>query len=236
MRGSQAEKAVLLDTMGIIPAHAGLTPCSWQSAAHMRDHPRACGAHFSCAIFSAFIAGSSPRMRGSLKGTRHFYDILGIIPAHAGLTRQHVQQREERWDHPRACGAHLSTLYPGMPFVGSSPRMRGSQQHQRRKDLRRGIIPAHAGLTNLAGSTVSTKRDHPRACGAHIPIATNPYITPGSSPRMRGSRNLAFQQPETVGIIPAHAGLTLVTPYISSSHRDHPRACGAHTMVGSMCS
>ena len=150
-------------------------------------------------------------MRGSQLVNAHHVYLVGIIPAHAGLTAICRQADHLAEDHPRACGAHF---YRGpLHFLqgGSSPRMRGSPLARALKDLQAGIIPAHAGLTNLQQIFRVLFRDHPRACGAHI--ERNPISPPheGSSPRMRGShrpRDLADNQ---VGIIPAHAGLTKVT-------------------------
>ena len=91
-----------------------------------------------------------------------------------------------------------------------------------------GIIPAHAGLTKVMTSKKPCSWDHPRACGAHkfdIKPLTDPL---GSSPRMRGSRFLAFAFFAHLGIIPAHAGLTIERRVALSADRDHPRACGAH--------
>ena len=51
---------------GIIPAHAGSTPCAHSACTSFRDHPRACGEHPPHA--------EDHRAR------------LGIIPAHAGST------------------------------------------------------------------------------------------------------------------------------------------------------
>ena len=45
---------------------------------------------------------------------------------------------------------------------------------------------------------------------------------------MRGSRFFAFAFFAHLGIIPAHAGLTVTKAVSSAKNRDHPRACGAH--------
>ena len=52
----------------------------------------------------------------------------------------------------------------------------------------------------------------------------------GSSPRMRGSRELVNAHHVYLGIIPAHAGLTHGCTPSAHNGRDHPRACGAHLM------
>ena len=132
----------------------------------------------------------------------------GIIPAHAGLTVRSSHGWAASGDHPRACGAHrLSYNRPRGP-MGSSPRMRGS----------------------LVGSNecIGNGGDHPRACGAHAYSLILSYHVVGSSPRMRGSHRSDIYHREVPGIIPAHAGLTLLTWTTMRRVGDHPRACGAH--------
>ena len=106
MRGSRFLLLEVVNNVGIIPAHAGLT----ESLYH--------------AIYN--LIGSSPRMRGSQ--TFPFYTLLliGIIPAHAGLTSRRIRATIAGWDHPRACGAHKPTSSMMRLARGSSPRMRGS--------------------------------------------------------------------------------------------------------------
>ena len=109
----------------IIPAHAGQTSAMSLSSRVTSDHPRACGANVTLPNLSASPSGSSPRMRG--KHQRRFeVPYLGrIIPAHAGQTHVVRGQILGVSDHPRACGANLSTSKNSVPWVGSSPRMRG---------------------------------------------------------------------------------------------------------------
>ena len=71
-----------------------------------------------------------------------------------------------------------------------------------------GIIPAHAGLTVIRSTFSRSRKDHPRACGAHNGLTTLDSIELGSSPRMRGSLIVDLLKDGTAGIIPAHAGLT----------------------------
>ena len=228
MRGSPAIQNAFGSGHGIIPAHAGLTrPRSWMIAC-LRDHPRACGAHFQHLPQSRHVIGSSPRMRGSqlVKESAHKYD--GIIPAHAGLTSNRHRPACWIWDHPRACGAHFSLACTRHRMVGSSPRMRGSPSRGCTREQFSGIIPAHAGLTVTATRLHASMRDHPRACGAHRRRSRSRMVPSGSSPRMRGSPRSSLTSPRSVGIIPAHAGLTLPKFLELLLSGDHPRACGAH--------
>ena len=151
------------------------------------DHPRACGAHFRSFSITHDGQGSSPRMRGSLVDEPCPRRNVGIIPAHAGLTPASASSRRQRWDHPRACGAHSETLRSPSRDAGSSPRMRGSQVLAHLAARLSGIIPAHAGLTSFSRIIQAADRDHPRACGAHKCIKMRAPVSTGSSPRMRGS-------------------------------------------------
>ncbi len=159
-------------------------------------------------MHSEAAMGSSPRMRGSPGAGFDSIRAVGIIPAHAGLTPGAICYACAPWDHPRACGAHLMSNKQKKVVKGSSPRMRGSLTVVVAAAYDEGIIPAHAGLTKSATSFCVIPRDHPRACGAHRNWGGARCRVSGSSPRMRGS---LFGLPVsciTLGIIPAHAGLT----------------------------
>ena len=173
-----------------------------------RDHPRACGAHSVIAIYVTPYWGSSPRMRGSRELSCEMVGVLGIIPAHAGLTPKRIVRTVLPWDHPRACGAHFVKEDSESIAEGSSPRMRGSRLPLAAQSFLPGIIPAHAGLTDSRCNRNPACWDHPRACGAHgLCVGTHTKIV-GSSPRMRGSHPRSLHEISSPGIIPAHAGLT----------------------------
>ena len=228
MRGSPKSSSQTHLRTGIIPAHAGLTIMCILIPIQLRDHPRACGAHDQFTIKLISAMGSSPRMRGSRLARRQSSAAQGIIPAHAGLTLDTPDRFYRARDHPRACGAHSISSDTRSPPAGSSPRMRGSLAAASTNANTNGIIPAHAGLTFYGLSSRFSCRDHPRACGAHRLLHTPHPLHEGSSPRMRGSRKIRQPNKRCNGIIPAHAGLTAVSPSMRSARWDHPRACGAH--------
>ena len=91
-----------------------------------------------------------------------------------------------------------------------------------------GIIPAYAGNTHGCTRQAHPARDHPRVCGEHQPIGRKFHPITGSSPRMRGTRNLAGECDGDIGIIPAYAGNTGNTHTSTQQDRDHPRVCGEH--------
>ena len=55
----------------------------------------------------------------------------------------------------------------------------------------------------------SSERDHPRMCGEHEQAERAFIENTGSSPHVRGARNLTFDGLDDVGIIPACAGSTM---------------------------
>ncbi|EEP20759.1 hypothetical protein BIFANG_03329 [Bifidobacterium angulatum DSM 20098 = JCM 7096] len=192
---------------GIIPACAGNTCLRSSCRLSSRDHPRVCGEHLPSFLLPSFIAGSSPRVRGTPGGALVDLRMTGIIPACAGNTLACCVLRAWARDHPRVCGEHGHFSHMTCPSVGSSPRVRGTQiQHASHGRIHR-IIPACAGNTGGSGwcsrrrwdhprvcgnTLLSTarlrpKRDHPRVCGEHRPSMWMPRTRPGSSPRVRGT-------------------------------------------------
>ena len=187
-------------------------------------------------------------MRGSQHTQSHSPIALGIIPAYAGPTPAPAYISRTSGDHPRVCGAHSMTsplanasvgssprmqgsrkLDNGVSATeGSSPRMRGSPEHGRLQSGHAGIIPAYAGLTHLQLVFCRCIWNHPRVCEAHESTSAGVTRSLGSSPRMRGSRSQTAAQRQRPGIIPAHAGLTVLCPGPESHPWDHPRACGTH--------
>ena len=147
MRGSPTSGTASVTQLGIIPAHAGLTHYERPNLCPLWDHPRACGAHYQWCPPRVPCVGSSPRMRGSRIFSIGNLSFVGIIPAHAGLTRGQSSAIRLKRDHPRACGAHLFPRDTMLVTRGSSPRMRGSQKAVENGYTDSGIIPAHAGLT-----------------------------------------------------------------------------------------
>ena len=269
MRGTHGLRSKKRQAIGIIPAHAGNTSFPVRSFQPFQDHPRACGEHDREVEHVAAAKGSSPRMRGTLVGSKtphcpsgdhpracgehrrveccpHLrsgssprmrgtqgtcfdaWGIARIIPAHAGNTFGHRTAPTVHGDHPRACGEHHITVQTVMPESGSSPRMRGTRIADDIARVAAGIIPAHAGNTFYPRSVLQVFRDHPRACGEHSCRDRRRTSAAGSSPRMRGTQNVSFLCCSTSGIIPAHAGNTGLGAAKNPNGQDHPRACGEH--------
>ena len=145
MRGAACDVDRHVVAEGIIPAHAGSSPCMAGRSIREPDHPRACGEQSCYARSLPLPTGSSPRMRGAARPLRASSLAAGIIPAHAGSRRPCQRLASFAWDHPRACGAQVDYKLSTGSTWGSSPRMRGAVKGMIESAKQPGIIPAHAG-------------------------------------------------------------------------------------------
>ena len=145
-------------------------------------------------------------MRGKPLGVRRSGSHAGLIPAHAGKTSRQSSLRRLTWAHPRACGENFKPRKGKGDAGGSSPRMRGKLPWRK-------ITP---GLDEA----------HPRACGENIHRTSVEAAGCGSSPRMRGKQSINSLVSVDLGLIPAHAGKTLISWIARSASWAHPRACG----------
>ena len=173
--------------------------------------------------------GSSPRLRGAprlvvLAGSRG-----GLIPAPAGSTGHLGDDQLRDGAHPRACGEHEAQHRSRWYGTGSSPRLRGAPGHRQASALGRRLIPAPAGSTRGPAAGGWCCRAHPRACGEHPSRWTEEHESWGSSPRLRGARQLHDLWPGVAGLIPAPAGSTPRSTRTTARCRAHPRACGEHS-------
>ena len=71
---------------GLIPAHAGKTPCAGRSSAHCPAHPRSRGENPTNVRPRTRHSGSSPLTRGKPSRTTRRPPRPWLIPAHAGKT------------------------------------------------------------------------------------------------------------------------------------------------------
>ena len=89
-----------------------------------------------------------------------------------------------------------------------------------------GLIPAYAGKTGRSQPHGYQSRAHPRVCGENASSRPSHERSAGSSPRMRGKPRAAASARWGVGLIPAYAGKTPMTPSSRPWPRAHPRVCG----------
>ena len=199
------------ELFGLIPACAGKTPLHALMCTAPGAHPRVCGENFPHSQPSLFSAGSSPRMRGKLADQRSSDPDNRLIPAHAGKTFALSCSSTSKRAHPRACGENLQEACAPLTRSGSSPRMRGKLYYGGREDEHQRLIPAHAGKTVKKRATKVAVPAHPRACGENPSLEFLLGGGAGSSPRMRGKLRGRSLGPYRLGLIPAHAGKTIMS-------------------------
>ena len=104
--------------------------------------------------------------------------------------------------------------------------MRGKrrQLHMRRQEIR--ITPARAGKTSAGAQQERGGADHPRACGENYNFLDNVPAVCGSPPRVRGKPARTSGPFIMCWITPARAGKTELVGALTSTEKDHPRACG----------
>ena len=208
VRGAHARHQRFAVTAGIIPACAGSTDWTVYDPVRHGDHPRMCGEHMPWSRSRACVLGSSPHVRGAHTQKRHPTRLRGIIPACAGSTTNDYDFDTPRRDHPRMCGEHGSGDCSLTLPAGSSPHVRGARHAHHLHTPVRGIIPACAGSTGRWRDEKRNVRDHPRMCGEHEAWSPQHTMQAGSSPHVRGARDLIAIPSAVVGIIPACAGST----------------------------
>ena len=209
-RGKLGARRAEIERVRLIPAHAGKTSASSQSSRQRTAHPRSRGENCVVQVLVAASAGSSPLTRGKPWEIVCLGIAIGLIPAHAGKTRQFPVEAQSGSAHPRSRGENhslaLSAPYP----TGSSPLTRGKRRLRCRGAGVAGLIPAHAGKTRSSSLTNSLKPAHPRSRGENA--SPNAGATPpdGSSPLTRGKPKERAMPVMITRLIPAHAGKTRV--------------------------
>ena len=176
---------------------------------HRKAHPRSRGENVDSFCVRVDFLGSSPLTRGKHDDGIADHVGIGLIPAHAGKTREAGTSRMPSRAHPRSRGEN--DLMPAhMPSMkGSSPLTRGKHADDGAPADSHGLIPAHAGKTRPPRATPVDDGAHPRSRGENSCRWRRPARQEGSSPLTRGKPYRSAPLPAGCGLIPAHAGKTL---------------------------
>ena len=116
------------------------------------------------------------------------------------------------WAHPRSRGENVVCFFVPSAVQGSSPLTRGKLNGVLVSSERLGLIPAHAGKTEVPGLDVGARQ--------------------GSSPLTRGKLAPAGVDSAKVGLIPAHAGKTCLSRLAATGQEAHPRSRGENILTG----
>ena len=171
---------------GLIPACAGKTDTASARRHALWAHPRVCGENRAAWWWKRTSWGSSPRVRGKLFPPRLGFLRLRLIPACAGKTISAQAGALPVGAHPRVCGENYAHAGEVMPYVGSSPRVRGKLAWLAQPLRRLGLIPACAGKTRSRRPRSLSRGAHPRVCGENTHPQRMGRCAWGSSPRVRG--------------------------------------------------
>ena len=128
--------------------------------------------------------------------------------------------------HPRSRGENLIPTVMQLSSVGSSPLTRGKLEDMCGVSLSRGLIPAHAGKTPTGARGPASCRAHPRSRGENRWGRGFAGREAGSSPLTRGKRLASRVCIVIRGLIPAHAGKTVLRVLRAGACAAHPRSRG----------
>ena len=180
-------------------------------------------------IKMAVLAGSSPRVRGTvgLRGAHNkFYRF---IPACAGNRMVPPSVSTSHAVHPRVCGEQLMEESHETSVYGSSPRVRGTDNPRNGRAPISRFIPACAGNRPTTEVMCITNPVHPRVCGEQGTQTGQVLDSAGSSPRVRGTDHRSTAPRAVSRFIPACAGNRMLLKLKSKLTSVHPRVCGEQT-------
>ena len=176
-----------LEPHRFIPASAGNTVVEDSCIHIIPVHPRIRGEHCEFLGIDPAGDGSSPHPRGTRLRGHRTGRAPRFIPASAGNTPRRNRVSSRGPVHPRIRGEHASTPVMLIGVNGSSPHPRGTPSRGQWSGCNDRFIPASAGNTGRACSTMTRRSVHPRIRGEHVTSSTIAMILSGSSPHPRGT-------------------------------------------------
>ena len=128
-----------------IPACAGNSGPDYATSGEQAVHPRVCGELVPRQGLRRGRSGSSPRVRGTPRGSASYHHRRRFIPACAGNSSRGGQPVCGEPVHPRVCGELLLKALSMAAVRGSSPRVRGTPAPPLQQAGGFRFIPACAG-------------------------------------------------------------------------------------------
>ena len=226
VRGTQRQDLQPHPLPRFIPACAGNAIAPSNGIPLRPVHPRVCGERAPDRGAAPSFAGSSPRVRGTLRPPLRDRDRLRFIPACAGNAVTGARATESGPVHPRVCGERTRRSRRRGRSSGSSPRVRGTPFEVRADSGRRRFIPACAGNAGGRPFRLLSPTVHPRVCGERSRHCGRVDRRHGSSPRVRGTRPFRPGRLRRPRFIPACAGNASGRGGGTTARTVHPRVCG----------
>ena len=192
----------------MFPAHAGISRKTRSGRLRSARVPRPRGDLPSAPMNQLAAILCSPPTRGSPDIEGDHDDRRLVFPAHAGISRRELMGLLKANSVPRPRGDLPSHRLEMLEAAQCSPPTRGSPAEKH--DIHAGhiVFPAHAGISRrrFRSSYVSPRVPRPRG---DLPQATSYSLTvPPCSPPTRGSPVVDFDRHISVGVFPAHAGIS----------------------------
>ena len=155
----------------------------------------------------------------------------GSSPLTRGKLRSYPARTTALVAHPRSRGENALPVKINEVSSGSSPLTRGKPSADQPHYVGKGLIPAHAGKTLPRGNRQSAGTAHPRSRGENSldpPADSSPQ---GSSPLTRGKLRRDDRGGIVSRLIPAHAGKTSASRWVTSLRGAHPRSRGENITI-----
>ena len=192
----------------------------------MPVHPRVCGELAPSRRKTGSDTGSSPRLRGTPHARLPGRFFQRFIPASAGNSAETNRRAADCPVHPRVCGELADHPISAAGLDGSSPRLRGTLRLPVWRCSSERFIPASAGNSKSARSSLERQPVHPRVCGELGSWHSIFTVRHGSSPRLRGTRSVGGSGSGIERFIPASAGNSKEPRTGQMRMTVHPRVCG----------
>ena len=189
-------------------------------------HPHACGERAVIEATPAPNIGPSPRLWGTQTGKGSLYLRGRAIPTPVGNAGSSSARAWRRAGHPHACGERTVAVRAASAVYGPSPRLWGTRLPARPEQVRRRAIPTPVGNATCQPWPSTTPSGHPHACGERATDGIPVRYTPGPSPRLWGTRNLAYVGHVVPRAIPTPVGNAGHPRPGASAASGHPHACG----------
>ena len=213
VRGNPPRRPPPLLRPGSIPACAGEPRCSRMMRQRGEVYPRVCG-------------GTSPRVRGNPELGITPQTITRNLPACAGEPGGSAVGGFAPGEPPRVCGGTPPEISCPAAVSGTSPRVRGNQVASSASAAGRRNLPACAGEPRRAWDVARQNEEPPRVCGGTASARPVSCASQGTSPRVRGNRDIFCAQHRRSRNLPACAGEPRRIPAARSARREPPRVCG----------
>ena len=226
VRGTGINKGLVTWALRFSPARAG-NGSSEHTKEHVRSvQPRACGERVASYCASASAAGSAPRVRGTDNNGGECLMVARFSPARAGNGLAGAASQYHCPVQPRACGERIKCQAACTAWVGSAPRVRGTEWSRHRLAARVRFSPARAGNGSCGLRTDAASPVQPRACGERPKKQRVRFQNVGSAPRVRGTGMVGGCSIEDGRFSPARAGNGPLGQCSIMPITVQPRACG----------